>query len=366
MTDLDPLKLQLCAPGTFLGFRRRVAESLRTHFGSEVALFAASRDATRILSDGVSVRHDAKGLRASLFAQRMPIETALGLDVRGVLESNRRVYLGEELYPEEALPQLPLIASEGLEGLRLMVTLLHEGNVLFGLLVMARKEPFSAEQSQELELLTPFLISGIKAQIAYEELSRESVALRMLSGTKGTLCVVDRDNKQVVWAANRDQGITWSDLWAQETAIATSAETLIAALAKNEAIPTLPKLALGTMQAAAKFDSQPAFGHGRYAVVRLEPNAALAAGPIDELSKREREIAKLLVAGYTGVNIAAIAGLSENTVRTYVRRLYSKLGVSSRADLVRKLVTPEPTRAPASQLAPPPDSSLVYGDDLLD
>jgi DNA-binding CsgD family transcriptional regulator len=88
---------------------------------------------------------------------------------------------------------------------------------------------------------------------------------------------------------------------------------------------------------------------------------------MEGLSKREREIARLLVAGYSGVNVAAIAGLSENTVRTYVRRLYSKLSVSNRADLVRKLVTPEPrSGAPSSHIAPPPDSSLVEGDDTLD
>ena len=64
---------------------------------------------------------------------------------------------------------------------------------------------------------------------------------------------------------------------------------------------------------------------------------------LEGLSRREREIARLLVAGYSGVNVAAIAGLSENTVRTYVRRLYHKLDVNNRADLVRKLVSPAPS-----------------------
>jgi len=67
------------------------------------------------------------------------------------------------------------------------------------------------------------------------------------------------------------------------------------------------------------------------------------------------------------VNVAAISGLSENTVRTYVRRLYQKLGVANRADLVRKLMSPaESNASPSSVLSPPPDSSLVDGDDTLD
>jgi DNA-binding CsgD family transcriptional regulator len=117
--------------------------------------------------------------------------------------------------------------------------------------------------------------------------------------------------------------------------------------------------------AVARLDEDPVFGGARCAAVRVEAPQRPAA--IEGLSKREREIARLLVAGYSGVNVAAISGLSENTVRTYVRRLYAKLGVNNRADLVRKLVSPEPTStAPSSQIAPPPDSSLVEGDDTLD
>lgn len=56
------------------------------------------------------------------------------------------------------------------------------------------------------------------------------------------------------------------------------------------------------------------------------------------LSAREREIASLLVEGYATLNAAAVLDLSEHTVRTYVRRLYKKLNVSNRADLVCHLL----------------------------
>ncbi|WP_394849407.1 helix-turn-helix transcriptional regulator [Pendulispora brunnea] len=59
-------------------------------------------------------------------------------------------------------------------------------------------------------------------------------------------------------------------------------------------------------------------------------------GTTGNLSRREREIARHLVAGYSVVNIAAILGLSENTIRTYVRRVYTKLEVSNRAEMVRQ------------------------------
>jgi DNA-binding CsgD family transcriptional regulator len=118
--------------------------------------------------------------------------------------------------------------------------------------------------------------------------------------------------------------------------------------------------------AVARVDEDPVFGGARCAAVRVEAPQRPAA--IEGLSKREREIARLLVSGYSGVNVAALSGLSENTVRTYVRRLYGKLGVNNRADLVRQLVSPEAasSRNPTSPVDPPPDSSLVVGDDTLD
>jgi DNA-binding CsgD family transcriptional regulator len=73
------------------------------------------------------------------------------------------------------------------------------------------------------------------------------------------------------------------------------------------------------------------------------PDAAFEA-----LSEREREVAELLVDGYSNVNIAAICGLSPNTVRTFMRRLYAKLRVFNRTDLVRTLMRTQ-ARLPTSE-----------------
>jgi DNA-binding CsgD family transcriptional regulator len=67
--------------------------------------------------------------------------------------------------------------------------------------------------------------------------------------------------------------------------------------------------------------------------------------PIALLSARERSVARLLIKGYEPANIAAITGIAEHTVRTYIRRAYKKLGVCRRADLVRRLLTPDPALA---------------------
>lgn len=65
---------------------------------------------------------------------------------------------------------------------------------------------------------------------------------------------------------------------------------------------------------------------------------------LEQLSPQERLVAGLLVNGYHVSNVAASTGLAHDTVRTYIRRIYRKLGVRNRADLVRTvLVTGDAT-----------------------
>ena len=60
-----------------------------------------------------------------------------------------------------------------------------------------------------------------------------------------------------------------------------------------------------------------------------------AAADTAELSDREAEVLKLLAAGYTHRNIAALLHISAKTVETYRSRLMQKLNLHSRAEMVR-------------------------------
>lgn len=53
--------------------------------------------------------------------------------------------------------------------------------------------------------------------------------------------------------------------------------------------------------------------------------------PLGPLSDREREVLSGIVGGLSNGAIAAELGISEHTVKTYVGRIYEKLGVSTRA-----------------------------------
>ncbi|HVJ83647.1 MAG TPA: helix-turn-helix transcriptional regulator [Planctomycetia bacterium] len=72
----------------------------------------------------------------------------------------------------------------------------------------------------------------------------------------------------------------------------------------------------------------------RCTVRKLPPpeDAAIAA-----LSPREQEIARMVARGYPNKTIAAVLEISVWTVGTYLRRIFAKLGVASRAAMVAKL-----------------------------
>ena len=60
--------------------------------------------------------------------------------------------------------------------------------------------------------------------------------------------------------------------------------------------------------------------------------------PRISLSPRECEIARMIAKGYPNKTIAAVLEISSWTVCTHVRRIFSKLGVSSRAAMVARMM----------------------------
>ncbi|MGF2076164.1 response regulator transcription factor, partial [Enterococcus casseliflavus] len=59
-------------------------------------------------------------------------------------------------------------------------------------------------------------------------------------------------------------------------------------------------------------------------------------GLIEPLSERELEVLRLLGTGLNGPEIARELVVSLNTMRTYTKNIYSKLGVNTRRAAVRR------------------------------
>ncbi len=53
---------------------------------------------------------------------------------------------------------------------------------------------------------------------------------------------------------------------------------------------------------------------------------------LDELSPREVEVLRLVSKGYRNAEVAKLLGLSPQTVGSYIKSIYSKLGISNRAE----------------------------------
>ncbi len=83
----------------------------------------------------------------------------------------------------------------------------------------------------------------------------------------------------------------------------------------------------------------------------LEPapaNAVPTQRGIRGLTAREADVAFLAASGYACLNIAAELGVSEHTVRTHMKRIYRKLGVSSRVSLALAIGALMPLTGPSS------------------
>jgi DNA-binding NarL/FixJ family response regulator len=74
---------------------------------------------------------------------------------------------------------------------------------------------------------------------------------------------------------------------------------------------------------------------GSQALQNVLDNRRTVSSPVEALSKREKQVLVMIASGQTNRAAADELGLSVKTVETYRRRLMEKLGVSSRAGLVR-------------------------------
>jgi two-component system, NarL family, response regulator LiaR len=82
--------------------------------------------------------------------------------------------------------------------------------------------------------------------------------------------------------------------------------------------------------------------------IGLEPGNGLEPGSRVELSDRESEVLALIALGLTNGEIAEELYLSIETVKTYVKRLYAKLGVHNRAQAALAASTHQLTPRPTS------------------
>jgi len=70
------------------------------------------------------------------------------------------------------------------------------------------------------------------------------------------------------------------------------------------------------------------------------------AARFGNLSEREGQVTSLLLQGKTYRTIAGELNISENTVKYYVKNIYSKFNIQSRAELITLMLKKEDTAPP--------------------
>ena len=89
-------------------------------------------------------------------------------------------------------------------------------------------------------------------------------------------------------------------------------------------------------QILARFQQGPAAASPAGAATRSgpQPESAAASAEAPLLSAREKEVLDYITKGFTTQEIAKLLDLSHFTVRSFVRRIYSKLKVTSKAEAI--------------------------------
>lgn len=101
-------------------------------------------------------------------------------------------------------------------------------------------------------------------------------------------------------------------------------------------IKTTSREALISALREVRAGGSPMSGNIARKVVQLLHQPKSALKPAEELSKRENEVLALLAQGYLYKEIADALGIGLETVNTYIRRIYEKLHVHSRAQAVAR------------------------------
>jgi DNA-binding CsgD family transcriptional regulator len=78
--------------------------------------------------------------------------------------------------------------------------------------------------------------------------------------------------------------------------------------------------------------------HDGFRCVLVATGAAAKQRETPLLSPREQEIARMVARGLPNKAIAAVLEISTWTVGTYLRRMFAKLGVTSRAAMIARLM----------------------------
>lgn len=129
------------------------------------------------------------------------------------------------------------------------------------------------------------------------------------------------------------RGVMLLDCSKRETILAAFQAGAKGIFSRNESVETLSKCVMCVHSGEIWANSQQ-MGYAAEALASAPKVKAVDANGFDLLSKRELEVVRSLAEGLTNREIAEKLNLSQHTIKNYLFRIFDKLGVSSRIELL--------------------------------
>ncbi|MCU1298184.1 MAG: DNA-binding response regulator, LuxR family [Acidobacteriaceae bacterium] len=147
------------------------------------------------------------------------------------------------------------------------------------------------------------------------------------------------------------RGVVLIDSSKQETVIEAFRAGAQGVFSRHESVETLCKCVRQVYEGQVWANSEQV-SFALAALAAAPAVRAVGANGLSLLSKRELEVVRSLAEGLTNREIAERLGLSQHTIKNYLFRVFDKLGVSSRMELLYLTLT-QPVNAVAEELSSP-------------
>lgn len=196
--------------------------------------------------------------------------------------------------------------------------------------------PFSARDRVAAEFVVDQLGIALARALRYEEASRRAAALEAaLDCVAQPVIVTDAKGRVVHRNRAADSAGATGGRAIADIVAPTIAQAIALFEAENRRVVVL-NVERDTAEPIAVRSTRLRSGQGTVSIVHNRAAGRGQALPtLGILSRREQEIAQLVSEGLTTADIAARTFISHNTVKQHLRRIFAKLNVRSRAELVQ-------------------------------
>lgn len=195
--------------------------------------------------------------------------------------------------------------------------------------------PFNADDVQQLAE-----IAGIVGAALARSLFRPTPPADPVRGARQSVLIVDAANQVTQLTASAEAAITDLGGW-EHGSLPASVLALVASTRnrRGQAATLVRSPTSGWLSVRAAPLSGPGARSDTVVTIDTTPRAALSrlALAAHGLTAREEEVALLILQGASTQSIATVLHLSPHTVQDHLKKIFGRLGVTSRRDLTARL-----------------------------